>query len=399
MGRSVLGPGDPCRGRGLHGLVVCLPRASACRRGHASGRAGGDQRAARPQAPRQDRSHRRAVAAPAARAPGGCPRPGCPFEHVRQWRSRARLRNTLCPERTSWTQRIRATLYHHGVAGAPDDLRTFAGRQFLAGLQLPLDAAERLRVALEIIDMLDIQLSAIERDLRALARHQTGCRALMTQYGMGELSALVTLFELGDVTRMHSSRQAVRLAGLDIGVHRSDRHAQLGKLTRQGSAPLRWALYEAAQSACRPDQPRLCTTTTRSRPAASSHTRASLTIARKLARRSFHLLRALGPAALEPPEHHSRSTAPSQPTPSHDASPSCGQLPQRSRHPPPNGAAHQRPSGRRRSTGTTDQPSSHRPPPPAVAGPDKAGHPRSPRPSPNHNTHQEVLDTHEPELR
>src|SRR5262249_35012313 len=33
-----------------------------------------------------------------------------------------------------------------------------------------------------------------------------------------------------------------------------------------------------------------------------SHTRASLTIARKLTRRSYHLLRALGPAALEPPD-------------------------------------------------------------------------------------------------
>ena len=41
-------------------------------------------------------------------------------------------------------------------------------------------------------------------------------------------------------------------------------------------------------------------TTTRSRPADSSHTRASLTIARKLARRSYHVLRELGPAALEP---------------------------------------------------------------------------------------------------
>ena len=35
-----------------------------------------------------------------------------------------------------------------------------------------------------------------------------------------------------------------------------------------------------------------------------SHTRASLTIARKLARRSFHILRELGPAALEPTPTH-----------------------------------------------------------------------------------------------
>jgi hypothetical protein len=33
----------------------------------------------------------------------------------------------------------------------------------------------------------------------------------MTQYGMGELSALITLCELGDVSRMHASRQAVRI--------------------------------------------------------------------------------------------------------------------------------------------------------------------------------------------
>ncbi len=95
---------------------------------------------------------------------------------MRQWRSRARLRNTLLAERTSWIQRICATLYHHGVAGAPDGLRTLAGHQFLAAVQLPLDAVERIRVALEIIDMLEIQLAEIERDLRWIARHQTGCR-------------------------------------------------------------------------------------------------------------------------------------------------------------------------------------------------------------------------------
>jgi transposase len=129
-----------------------------------------------------------------------------PPEHVRQWRSRARLRNTLVAERTSWTQRIRATLYHHGIAGAPDELRTLAGRQFLAGLELPIDARERIGVALEIIDLLDAQLAEIERDLRALARRQSGCQALMAQYGMGEISSLVTLCELGDLSRLPASR-------------------------------------------------------------------------------------------------------------------------------------------------------------------------------------------------
>jgi len=241
---------------------------------------------------------------------GRLPEAWAPPEHVRQWRSRARLRNTLVSERTSWTQRIRATLYHHGVAGAPDELRTLAGRRFLAALKLPVDAQERITTALEIIDLLDAQLAELERDLRALARHQAGCQALMAQYGMGEISSLVTLCELGDVTRLHASRQAVRLAGIDIGVHRSDRHAQLGKLTRQGSAPLRWALFEAAQSASHtgsPDYHDYHALKARG----LSHTRACLTIARKLARRSYHILKALGPAALDPPDQRSDKAHPS----------------------------------------------------------------------------------------
>ena len=245
---------------------------------------------------------------------GRLPEAWLPPEHVRQWRSRARLRNTLVGERTGWVQRIRATLYHHGIPGAPDDLRTLAGRRFLAGLDLPLDAHERIGVALEMIDLLEIQLATIERDLRALARRQAGCQALIAQYGMGEISALVTLCELGDVSRLHASRQAVRMAGIDIGVHRSDRHAQLGKLTRQGSAPLRWALFEAAQSACRigsPDYHDYHALKARG----LSHTRASLTIARKLARRSYHILRALGPAALDPPTPTDQSSNQAHPSP------------------------------------------------------------------------------------
>jgi transposase len=151
---------------------------------------------------------------------------------VRQWRSRARLRHTLIDERTQWMQRIQATLYHHGIGGTPEKLRTRAGRVFLDGLQLPEDARERIEIALAMIEAIDAQLAPLERELRQLARRQTGCRALMGLYGMGELTSLVTLCELGDVQRLSASRKAVRMAGIDIGVHRSDRRARVGKAPR-----------------------------------------------------------------------------------------------------------------------------------------------------------------------
>src|SRR6516162_5767846 len=187
---------------------------------------------------------------------GRLPESWLPPEHVREWRSRARLRKTLIDERTRWLQRIRATLFHHGVDGAPERLRTGDGREFLAQLELPADARERIEIALEMVDSLELKLRPLEAELRKLARRQAGCRALMGLYGMGELTSLVTLTELGDVQRLSASRKAVRMAGIDIGVHRSDRRSRVGKLNRQGSPDLRWALYEAAQSACRPSSPR-----------------------------------------------------------------------------------------------------------------------------------------------
>jgi transposase len=102
-------------------------------------------------------------------------------------------------------------------------------REFLNGLDRPDDARERITVALRMIDTLEREIQQIERSLRRLARHHAGCQALITQFGVGKLIALTAVTELGDVCRMSSSRKAVRLAGIDIGVHHSDHTARLGQ--------------------------------------------------------------------------------------------------------------------------------------------------------------------------
>jgi transposase len=118
---------------------------------------------------------------------GRLPEAWIPPAHVREWRTRARLRKTLVDERTTWLQRVQATLFHHGIAGVPEKLLSDRGREFLAALELPEAARERIGVALQMIEALDRQLAPIERELRQLARRQTGCRALMAHYGIGEL--------------------------------------------------------------------------------------------------------------------------------------------------------------------------------------------------------------------
>ena len=105
---------------------------------------------------------------------GRLPEAGIPPSHVREWRTRARLRKTLVDERTSWLQRVQATLFHHGVGGVPDKLLSAQGREFLAALALPEAARERSEVALQVIEALDRQLAPLEQALRQLARRQTG---------------------------------------------------------------------------------------------------------------------------------------------------------------------------------------------------------------------------------
>jgi len=158
---------------------------------------------------------------------GRLPESWLPPAHVREWRTRTRLRKTLVDERTQWLQRIRATLFHHGVSVAevPERLLSRDGRAFLEQLALPAAARERITVALALIETIETQLAPIEHELRSLARRQPGCQALMRQFGVGELLAATILCELGDVSRLSSSRKAVRAVGLDVGVHRSDRRS------------------------------------------------------------------------------------------------------------------------------------------------------------------------------
>ena len=208
-----------------------------------------------------------------------------------------RLRHTLCEQRSQWQQRIQATLYHHGCPRRRS-LLVGDGREWLASQPLPATAREQVTVALAMIDALELQIAPVDKQLRAYARRQAGCRALMAHYGIGPLVAVTILAELGDCTRFSSSRHAVRYAGLDITVHQSDQRRAPGHLSRQGPPALRWALFEAAQSACRrgsPDRDYYGQAAER-----LGHNRACLSVARKLLKRSYHTLRELGEEAVQP---------------------------------------------------------------------------------------------------
>jgi transposase len=228
---------------------------------------------------------------------GRVPESWIPPAHILELRSKVRLRHTLIQQRGEWQQRIQAQLYHHGVARRRR-LLVSERRAWLEGLELPDAARRQLDVGLAMIDAVDRQLGPLDSELRRLARRQPGCRALQAHYGIGEITALAILAELGDASRFSSSRHAVRYAGLDITVSESDRKRAPGQLSRQGPPTLRWALFEAAQVARRPGAPER--DYYQQAAARLGGNRACLAIARKLLKRAYHTLRELGQEALQP---------------------------------------------------------------------------------------------------
>jgi transposase len=217
---------------------------------------------------------------------------------VLEARAVARLYKDLLDERGAWHQRIAATLFHQGVpAGA--SMATAEGRAAVPAMDLPAAGRQAVETGLRQIDRLTGELDPLRRQLDMLSRRQPGCAALRaTQYGVGPVTSVAIWAELGDVRRFGNSDDVVRHTGLDITVYSSDTKRSAGHLSRQGPQLLRWALYESAKSPARATSPdHGYYTAARARRSAGL---ATLSVARKLARRCYHTLRELGEEALAP---------------------------------------------------------------------------------------------------
>jgi transposase len=192
---------------------------------------------------------------------GQLPEAWIPPDHICWLRIRTRLRTTLIDEATAWRttlideatawrQRIQATLFHLGEPSLPLSLKGEGAQRWLQRRELPTAARERIEVSLSMIEAIEGQLRPLERELRRYARRQPGARALAGRhFGIGELTATTIVAELGDTSRLRRSRQAVRMAGIDVGVSRSDRR------TPSASSPSRARRIFAGRSTRRRSRP------------------------------------------------------------------------------------------------------------------------------------------------
>jgi transposase len=172
-----------------------------------------------------------------------------PDPEVRAERERARFRLHLVRHRSSLKQRIHATLLTHGKPCPVSDLFGVRGRELLARLGLPEPWASDVEASLRLIDELEREIEACERELRRLGAAHPYVPLLTTIPGIAWVLAYTIAAEIGDIARFSSPTKLAGYTGLCPRVYQSGESDRRGPLSKNGPRYLRWALVEATSHA------------------------------------------------------------------------------------------------------------------------------------------------------
>jgi transposase len=174
-----------------------------------------------------------------------------PSFDLRQERERARWRLFLVQRRSSLKHRVHAQLLAFGHACPVSDLFGVKGRELLDRLEFPDPWRGNVLAAVRMIDDLDAEINAIEKELRALGADHRYVPLLMTVPGIAWVLGYTIAAEIGDIGRFASPKKLTSYTGLCPKVLQSGGSDRRGPLTHAGPRYLRWALMEAATHACR----------------------------------------------------------------------------------------------------------------------------------------------------
>lgn len=174
-----------------------------------------------------------------------------PAFEQRAERERARFRLFLVRKRSSLKHRVHAQLLAFGHPCPVADLFGREGRELLSRFEFPEPWRSGVLAALEMIEDLDAQITAIDRELKELGADHRYVPLLMSVPGIAWVLGYTIAAEIGDVDRFSSPKKLCGYTGLCPRVYQSGAKDRRGQLTHAGPKYLRWALMEAATHACR----------------------------------------------------------------------------------------------------------------------------------------------------
>jgi transposase len=128
-------------------------------------------------------------------------------------------------------------------------LWTAVGRKELQGLSLGPWASRRRQQLLDLLDQFEPVLEELDRAVIQEAEKRPAAVRLMTQPGVGPVTALAFVLTIGPVERFPKSRKLVSYLGLNPSEESSGGRQRLGAISKQGNTMMRFLLVEAAQTA------------------------------------------------------------------------------------------------------------------------------------------------------
>ncbi len=210
-------------------------------------------------------------------------------KEIRELRELARWRLFLSRLRTRLKNRIHQVIAKQGIASPWSDPFGKQGRQFLMVQELTFRLRKEVDYLIAFIDQLDLSIAERDKEFKECLADYPEAKILMSIPGIGPVTAITMLSEIGDFTRFNTPEQLVGFAGLNPASFSSGENIRLGRITRHGSEHLRTVLVEAAHRV-RPAWGALHEFFGRIRDKKGSKI-ASVALARKLLALSWHLMR------------------------------------------------------------------------------------------------------------
>jgi transposase len=164
---------------------------------------------------------------------------------IRELRELCRSRHALVRTRTALINQLRAILLRQGLADARRLART-ADDTWLTTLAVPPRAAASLALLRQVLAVVRAAGAQVEAEVRTVAATDPIAQRLQALRGIGPVLALMIRAEIGDVHRFPTGAHLASYAGLVPRVEASAGRRRSGRITKQGSPWLRWALIEAA---------------------------------------------------------------------------------------------------------------------------------------------------------
>jgi transposase len=172
-----------------------------------------------------------------------------PTPEERLLRERLRWRTKLMRSRTQYKNVSHALMDKENKGRKIGSRKARKAATELGGL-VP-DRQERLGRSLELVELLDRRVSLEDDELSEIANANPDVARLKTIPGVGDISALMLVAELGDVSRFKKARNVAGYFGLVPRLYASSDTRRLGSITKQGSGLMRRILIQDAWMAIR----------------------------------------------------------------------------------------------------------------------------------------------------